>query len=98
MTSRFGWAYMLAGFFAVCMFTIGAHAMLVKVSREPIYKYKKITNSSYPDELQAHFGPYGREFQASLLGLPQDGICDEWTNKVSWRIIVCWGTQPEAQP
>lgn len=98
MTSRFGWAYMLAGFFCVCMFTLGGHALLLKQWREPIYGFQKITNSSAPNELEQHFGRYNREFQAAILGLPTDGICDEWTNKVSWRVIVCWGTQPEAQP
>jgi len=82
----------------VCAATLYAHLGLAWGKTNTVYRQEKITNNSYPNELEVHFGQPRREFAAKLLGLPEDGICDEWTNQVSWRVIVCWGTQPESQP
>lgn len=88
----------MLGVAVVCAATLYAHLALTWGSTNTVYEQEKITNDSYPNELQVHFGKPHRSFPQSALGLPDDGLCDEWTNEVSWRVIVCWGTQPEAQP
>lgn len=95
---RFAVAGVVLFIWLLCAATLLAHLAISWGKEHTVYRYAKITNESAPNELEAHFGRPNREFEAAVLGLPTDGICDEWTNKVSWRVIVCWGTQPESQP
>lgn len=91
---RFALAGVVLFIWVLCSATLAAHLAISWGKEHTVYRQEKITNESYPNELAVHFGPPNREFAATALGLP-DGVCDEWTNKVSWRVIVCWGGQPE---
>ncbi len=58
-----------------------------------------ITNKTFPNEIETHFaGKPKMEFAPTELGLPPDGYCKDYSNGISWRVIVCMGTQPESQP
>lgn len=91
---RFAVAGVVLFVWLLCAATLAAHLMIPWDKESTVYRYAKITNSSPPNELAPHFGKYNREFSATLIGLP-DGVCDEYTNKVSWRVLVCYGGQPE---
>ncbi len=93
----FAYAYFLVVVIALCAATLYAHLALTWGKTNTVYVQEKITNESYPNELEVHFGKPHGEFPATALGLP-DGVCNEWTNEVSWRVLVCWGGQPEAMP
>lgn len=60
-----------------------------------------ITEKTFPEDVDRCIaGPLGEKgkFSQHLLGLPKDGYCQDYTNRVSWRVIKCMGTQPESQP
>lgn len=61
---------------------------------------RPITNSTWPNLIEPHFaGRPLHTFPANLIpGMPEDGYCRDWSNKSSWRVFVCMGTQPESQP
>ena len=59
-----------------------------------------ITNDTWPNKVEVHFDKHPlHTFPANLIpGMPEDGYCKDYSNKISWRVFVCMGTQPETQP
>src|SRR5262245_11719443 len=58
-----------------------------------------ITNKTWPNKIETHFaGKPLHRFSPTLLQMPSDGYCEDFSNKVSWRVFVCMGAQPESQP
>lgn len=100
---RFAVAYVMLGFFVIAFWASAGVTYAVThrpVAPGPPVKCAPITNDTYPNKVECHFkGKPLHHFKANLIpGMPPDGYCEDYSNKVSWRVFACYGTQPEAQP
>ncbi len=93
------WAYFCVGNMLVSGLAILACTIAFHGRAYPVRAEVKITNNAPPELVRRIVGgdPL-RSFGQSDLGLPADGYCEDRSNGVSWRVISCFGTQPEAQP
>lgn len=96
-------AYFILAFSILCGITVFMCSTVLKPKEITIYKAESppllISNKNSPKQVESAFsGKPLLKFPQSDLGLPTDGTCFDYSNKVSWRIILCLGTQPEAQP
>jgi hypothetical protein len=92
-------AYFLLVVMLMCGGAILACVIAFRGREHVVYRIARITNTTPPDVVHKHFGGSPlRTFVQSELGLPADGFCEDRSNGSSWRVITCYGTQPESQP
>lgn len=92
------WAYFCVGNMLVSGLAILACTVAFREHTVTHVRLAKITNATYPDQIAPHFGKPLQSFNPNQIGLPGDGYCEDYSNQVSWRVLVCFGTQPESQP
>lgn len=96
MSDRFVSAYIALGLGAG--FLLGATTFTTNTPHRAT-GLQPISNSTYPENVELHFrGKPLHVFSPTLIQLPEDGVCRDYSNKVSWRVLVCMGSQPESQP